>query len=274
MMRTVVANGIVLECASSGNGDPVLFIHGALIAHSFEPILSHPALAGRYRLTTYHRRGYEGSAHPMAMATIADQAADCGALLEQLGIDRAHVVGHSFGGVIALNLAMHSPDVVATLTLLEPALVLGANGPSYAKAIAQARQRYRSGDIEGTVDEFLRIRFGEGYRGFLDRVVPNAFAQAVSNAGAAFEVDMPSAADFAFSETEAQTISQPTLVVLGADSDALWPRFGETHRFLMTWLRCPEPYVLPRATHALQMQNPYDLAVALDSFLARHAIND
>jgi pimeloyl-ACP methyl ester carboxylesterase len=273
-MRTVAAKGIVFEYASTGGGDPVIFIHGALIADSFEPILSHPALMGRYRLTTYHRRGYEGSTHPAAMATIADQAADCRALLDQLDIDRAHVVGHSFGGVIALKLAMDSPEVVKTLTLLEPALVLGANGPGYLKAIAQSRQRYRSGDVEGTVDEFLRARFGEGYRSFLDRIVPGAFAQAVANAGAAFEVDMPSAADFPFSEREARTISQPALIVLGAQSDALWPRFGETHRFLMTWLRRGESYLLPHATHALQMQNPHDLAVALDGFLASHAINE
>jgi pimeloyl-ACP methyl ester carboxylesterase len=262
------------DTATTGSGDPVIFIHGALIADSFQPIVNHPALVGRYRLMTYHRRGYEGSAPPAGMATIADQAADCRALFDQLGIRRAHVVGHSFGGVIALKLALDYPAVVQTLALLEPALVLGANGPGYRNAIANNRERYRSGDVEGTVDEFLRLRFGAGYRSFLDRIVPGAFAQAVANAGVAFEVDMPSAADFPFSETEARTILQPALVVLGAESDALWPRFGETHRLLMTWLPRVESYVLPQATHALQMQNPDDLAIELDRFLASHAIND
>jgi pimeloyl-ACP methyl ester carboxylesterase len=252
----------------------VVFIHGALIADSFRPVLRHPALMARYRLTTYHRRGYEGSAGSAAMPTIADQAADCRALLEQLGIQRAHVVGHSFGGVIALKLAMDAPDVVQTLALLEPALVLGANGPGYRRAIAEARERYRSGDVEGTVDDFLRIRFGAGYRSFLDRIMPGGYAQAVANAGTAFEVDMPSAADFPFSDEEARTISSPALVVLGGESDALWPRFGETHRFLMTRLLRAESYVLPHATHALQMQNPHDMSIALDHFLAKHPIDD
>src|SRR5262245_57409 len=81
-MRTIAANGINLEYASSGSGDPVLFIHAALIADSFQPILSHPARDDRYRLTTYHRRGYERSGHPSAMATIANQAADCRGLLD------------------------------------------------------------------------------------------------------------------------------------------------------------------------------------------------
>jgi pimeloyl-ACP methyl ester carboxylesterase len=267
-MRRVTINGVTLEYESTGAGDPVVLIHGALIADSFEPILKHPVLAGRYRLTTYHRRGYEGSTHTAHRASLGDQANDCRALLDHLEIHSAHVVGHSFGGVVALKLAMDAPDLVRSLVLLEPALVFGANGAAYRRSIAENLERYRSGDVEGTVDQFLRVRFGADYRDFLDRNLPQGFPQAIVNAGTAFEVDMPAAADFAFGEAEARTISQPVLVVLGAESDALWPRFGETHRFLLAWLPRAVSYVLPNATHALQMQNPDDMAVALDRFLA------
>lgn len=271
-MEEVRINGITLEYESKGDGEHVVFVHGALIADSFEPILTHPALAGRYRMTTYHRRGYEGSTRAAQSMSIADQANDCRALLGELGIARAHVVGHSFGGVIALKVAMDFPELVRSLALLEPALVLGANGLGYRRAIAENLARYRSGDVEGTVDEFLHIRFGANYRRFLDLIVPFAFQQAIANAGTAFEIDMPAAADFLFGETAARMISQPVLVVLGAGSDALWPRFGETHRSLMAWLPHAESYVLPHATHALQMQNPNDMAVALDRFLAAQKI--
>lgn len=58
----------------------------------------------------------------------------------------------------------------------------------------------------------------------------------------------------------------------GQDSDALWSRFGETQRLLLAWLPQAEGFVLPAATHGLQMQNPHDLAEALAAFFARHPL--
>lgn len=269
-MEKATVDDVSLEFEITGEGEAVVFIHGALIADSFRPILAHRALAGQFRCIAYHRRGYEGSTRSQAPVSIANQADDCHALLRQLGIERAHVVGHSFGGVVALKLAMDAPQLVCSLAVLEPALVLGANGPGYRASIAHSHDRYRSGDVAGAVHEFLHARFGPVYRGYLERNLPGAFDQAVRNAGSAFEVDMPPVADFTFGEPEARTITQPVLVVLGAESDALWPRFGETHRSLLAWLPDAESYVLPRATHALQLQNPSEMAAALADFLSRH----
>jgi pimeloyl-ACP methyl ester carboxylesterase len=53
----------------------------------------------------YHRRGYRGSGMGTPAASIADQAEDAAALLDHLGVPSAHVGGHSYGGVIALQLA-------------------------------------------------------------------------------------------------------------------------------------------------------------------------
>jgi pimeloyl-ACP methyl ester carboxylesterase len=60
--------------------------------------------------------------------------------------------------------------------------------------------------------------------------------------------------------------------VLGANSNALWPRFGETHRALLDWLPRAEPYVLPNATHAMQLQHPHSLAVRLVEFFMQHPL--
>lgn len=270
-MGQAMVGGITLEYEVAGSGEPVLLIHGALIADAFRPLLAEPALAGRYRFITYHRRGYLGRSCASGPASIARQAADCRALMGHLGVRRAHVVGHSLGGSIALQLALDAPEVVHSLAVLEPALVVGSSAQSYRDAMARGRQRYAAGDAAGTVDEFLRARFGAGYRtAFLDRVLPEAFAQAVTDAATAFEVDMPAVGDWHFTEAEAQRITQPVLAVLGAESDALWPRFGETHRLLLTWLPRSEGVVLPGATHALQMQNPRGMAETLADFFARH----
>jgi pimeloyl-ACP methyl ester carboxylesterase len=54
----------------------------------------------------YHKRGWVGSTHTPPPVSIADHAADAAALLEQLGVRRAHIAGHSTGASIAAQLAL------------------------------------------------------------------------------------------------------------------------------------------------------------------------
>jgi pimeloyl-ACP methyl ester carboxylesterase len=200
------------------------------------------------------------------------QAADCRALLGHLGVEQAHVVGHSFGGAVALQLALDTPEVVHSLALLEPGLMVGASAQSYREALVRGVQRYREAGAAIAVDEFLRARWPE-YRGCLDRVLPGAFDQAVADAATWFETDLPAGLHWRFEETEARRITQPVLSVLGGESQALHPRFGETHRLLLAWLPHAEGCVLPGATHFLQLQNPRGMAEALAAFFARHLLN-
>jgi pimeloyl-ACP methyl ester carboxylesterase len=83
---------------------------------------------------------------------------------------------------------------------------------------------------------------------------------------------MPGLREWSFAEAQARRITQPVLAVLGGDSDALWPRFGETNRVLLAWLPNAERFVLPGAAHGLQMQNPRGMAEALADFFARHPL--
>lgn len=97
---------VELEFTVRGSGAPVLLVHASFFADWFAPLLAESHLADRYRVISYHRVGYAGSSHPPGPLSVADQAAHARALLEHLGVDRAHVVGHSFGGNIALQLAL------------------------------------------------------------------------------------------------------------------------------------------------------------------------
>ena len=127
-MDRVRLDGRELEYEVRGAGEPVVLVHGAHIADAFAPLLAEPALAERYQLVLYHRRGFAGSTHPDGPLSITQQAADCRALMQHLSVARAHVVGHSYGGVIALQLALDAPDIVHSLALLEPALLTRVYG--------------------------------------------------------------------------------------------------------------------------------------------------
>ena len=270
-MKRATLNGITLEYEAAGAGEPVVCIHGAFVADTFRPLLAEPSLAERYQLVTYHRRGYAGSGHTPGPTSIAQQAADCRNLLGRLGIGRAHVVGHSFGAIVALQLALDAPEIVHSLVLIEPGLPIGDGAETYREALARGRERYREVGAEEVVAEFLRARW-PGYRDPLDRALPGAFAQAVADAKTWFEAEVAAQLAWRFGEAEARRITRPALSVLGGESAALWARFGETHRWLLATLPRGEGLVLPGATHFPQFQNPRGLAEGLADFFARHPL--
>jgi pimeloyl-ACP methyl ester carboxylesterase len=254
-----------------GAGEPVVFIHGALIADTFRPLLAEPGLADRYRLIHYHRRGYAGSSRVTEPVSVSRQAADCGALLGHLGVVQAHVVGHSYGGDVALQLALDTPGLVGSLALLEPALFVGASAQAYRESLARGAASFREAGAAVVVDAFLEARC-PGYRTLLDMVLPGAFAQAVADAETSFEHEFPGILNWRFSEAEASLISQPTLSVLGGKSATLSPRFAETHQLLLAWLAHAAGFVVPGATHFMLMEQPGTIAQALTAFWSRYPL--
>jgi pimeloyl-ACP methyl ester carboxylesterase len=272
-VNRAVIDGITLEYEDSGTGEPVICIHGAFIADTFRPLQFERSIANRYRLISYHRRGYVGSGPIAGTGSLADEVHDCCALLSHLGVRLAHVIGHSFGGVVALQLALEVPQLVHTVTLLEAALMVGDSEPLYRQGLQQSVQRYREAGARVVADEFLQMRW-PGYREPLEKALPGAFEQAVADAPASFAGDVPAALHSRFGEKQAIKITQPVLVVLGQRSVALHPRFAETYQLLLDWLPNAEGFVLPRATHFLHLENPRDMAGALADFYARHPFDE
>ncbi len=204
--------------------------------------------------------------------SVARQATDCLGLLGHLGVERAHVVGHSYGGAIALELATRAPRVVGSLALLEPALMLGASGDGYRESLRRGMQRYREEGSAPVVEEMLRVRWGEDPLQALEPVLPGAFDQAVRDAATTFEAEGPPLLEWEMGEPQLRNVRQPTLVVLGERSKDLSPRFFETFELLLSWLPNAEGFVQPEAVHGLQLQNPRALSAALADFFARHPL--
>ncbi|MEM8617253.1 MAG: alpha/beta hydrolase, partial [Pseudomonadota bacterium] len=103
------------------SGPPVLMIHGASAnAREFTQTLA-PRLSDRHRVFMVDRPGHGHTARPVAGHTLAVQADLAAKALEALAPgERAVVVGHSFGGAVALRLALDHPENVKGLVLLAP----------------------------------------------------------------------------------------------------------------------------------------------------------
>jgi pimeloyl-ACP methyl ester carboxylesterase len=273
-MNRAQLDGRALEYEVQGAGEAVVLVHGSHIADAFAPLLAEPMLTERYRLILYHRRGFAGSTHPAGPPSISQQASDCRALMQHLGVPCAHVVGHSYGGAIALQLALAAPEAVHSLALLEPALLTVPSAPQFLKALGPVLQMYEAGNKTEAVDSFLHAVVGPEYRSVLDRVLPGAFAQATTDADTFFRIELPALEQWSFTQADAGRITQPVLTVLGGDSHTLWPGWREVHQLVQAWLPQAEAFVLEGTTHGLQLIDPKGMAAGLADFFARHPLPD
>jgi 3-oxoadipate enol-lactonase len=274
MSRARVA-GIELEYEVRGAGEPVVLVHAGIFADWFKPLLQQGSLTARHRVVSYHRVGYAGSARLPGVVSLAQQASHLRALLRYLGIDRAHLVGHSSGGNIALQLALDAPGMVHSLVLMEPALPVTA-GPDRLLATRAAMvpvfEAYRAGDKARAIDLFMQRVSGPAYRAPLDRVLPGAFEQALTDADTFFGQELPALQQWTFTREDAARIAQPVLAVVGEKSPEVAAIWSERQQMSLTWLPNAEGFVLPGATHLLHLQDPAGVAERLAAFFARHPL--
>jgi pimeloyl-ACP methyl ester carboxylesterase len=115
-MPKVTVNGIELHYVETGRGDPLLMIMGFggdHLAWTFQV----PALGASYRVLTFDNRGAGQSSVPDEPYSTRMMAQDAVGLLDALGVERAHVLGVSMGGMIAQEVALQHPRRVRSLQL-------------------------------------------------------------------------------------------------------------------------------------------------------------
>ncbi|SIQ84574.1 alpha/beta fold hydrolase [Micromonospora avicenniae] len=113
-----LGSGLALTVREAGDGEPVLLLHGAAGPDSIDSLLAHFAV-GRHVLAPTHP-GWDGTIRPGGMTSVADLAAAYLDLLEQRGLRQATVVGVSFGGWVAAEMAVRDrDDRVGRLVLID-----------------------------------------------------------------------------------------------------------------------------------------------------------
>ena len=140
------ANGIDLNYERAGAGPPLLFISGTGGDLRTRPNVFDGPLAKAFDLLAYDQRGLGRSEKPDAPYSMADYADDAAALMAEQGWDEALVVGVSFGGMVAQELAIRHPARVKRLVLActSPGGAGGASFPFHEieHLKGEARARY------------------------------------------------------------------------------------------------------------------------------------
>jgi pimeloyl-ACP methyl ester carboxylesterase len=271
-MKKAKVNGIKLEYEVQGSGEPVMLIGTGPIADSFLPFLSEKALVEGYRLISYHQRGQAGSTPSPAPVSFAEHAADAAALLGHLGVHRAHIAGHSTGGVIALQLAVDRPAMIHSLALLEPPLLGVPSAGAFFEKVGPALEAYGSGDREGALARFLSVVSSldwETCRTVIEKHVPGGVKRAMKDVDNVFDSYLSALQAWQFGCEEATAISQPVLSVLGTETERL---FVEGRDLLHSWFPQIEDCTIEGVAHLLHLQRPEPVAQGVAEFFARHPI--
>lgn len=263
--RRVPVNGTELEVADWGAGEPLLFVQTALTADEFLSLAEDTALREGYRKVLYHRRGYAGSAPVRGSGSVERDARDCVALMTELGIERAHLLGGSYAGAVALRTAVDAPDRVHSLVLLEPPPTITFRAPEFRAVVERMMRDSGERGPSAALAEFLDT-FGWS-KDFLESSVPGSSHQVERDAATFFGTDLPALLDWRFDPEDAHRVRCPVLHVGGAESG---PFFAEVREVVRRWFPEAGDVVIQDADHAMACTHPGAVGSAVASFLSRH----
>lgn len=265
-----VSGGDELDVWVSGNGEPVVFVHGALTRDALEPLAGDLARRDGYRTIHFARRGHGGVGLPAAPADIAGQATDVVAILDALRIERAHVAGHSFGALIALELATRVPERLRSAILLEAPLAqaeaMRQGAPAFQEAMSLVANKHASGDSAGAVATFWDFTAEIASSAeLIEPVLPEGARElAAADLDTWLQVDMPAMGSWMADPAAVKMFTTPVVWIGSADCA---PLFAESRALLQQWLPSTRTAEISGAGHYFPVLRPSDTAAALDELV-------
>ena len=215
-------------------------------------------LAERFRVIRYDLRGHGGSPVPEGPYALDDLGADVLALLDGLGVERAHVAGVSLGGMVSMWLAINAADRVDRLL---PCCTSARLGPpeGWAERAALVRRRGAAVVAPSVVERWLTPAYREAHPETVARLrdmVAATPAEGYASCCTAIE-HMDLRSDLA-------AVRAPTLVIAGADDPATPPEHGALIASLIPGARME---VLAPAAHLANLEQPEEFTRLLVGFL-------
>jgi pimeloyl-ACP methyl ester carboxylesterase len=291
-LKLALIDGATFAYRESGAGNPVLLVHGTASDLRIWTDLQTgllPDFGSRYRVIAYSRR-FARPNDDIAPGTddqMLPHVADLIAFLQAVDAVPAHLVGHSWGGFIALLAAIRHPDSVRSLVLMEPPVVslyvstpprpaefvrLLLSRPRTALAIARfgatalapAQKAFRAGDDNAAIEAFGRGVLGLQRFDNLSAAQRERFWDNRSSARA----QLLGAGVPALTDQEVRSVEAPVLLLAGAESPPLFQRLTDR---LQELLPTADRVEIPDASHAMQEDNPRAWAAEVRAFLDRRA---
>jgi pimeloyl-ACP methyl ester carboxylesterase len=244
-----------------GEGEPLVLIHGGWTDHTTWTRLV-PSLSRSFRVIRYDRRGHSRSRRGERLLTRLGHEDDLAMLIERLDLAPAHLVGTSYGALMALSLAGRRPDLVRSVVAHEPPALALVPMPDVDALFESVRQEIVSGDAAAATRRFFEDAvLGPG--GWA--LVPEAVRQAAI-ANAQTYVDM--LADPAWGALDLDAVARftgPLLITYGDAGPAWLPQLATE---LAERLECATRQI-PGAGHTPHHTHPDELAQIIDGHASR-----
>jgi pimeloyl-ACP methyl ester carboxylesterase len=241
-------NGLHLYYETYGEGSPLVLLHGGMLTIDLNFATLIPTLAKKHRVIGVEMQGHGRTADIDRPITPANLASDVVALLDVLGIERAHVMGHSMGGAVTIELGVHHPDRVLSLVPVSASV-----RPEGMHSDLADPSRYAESTRMPTAQDFAE--FAEAYR----RLSPHPehfdeFLAALSSSNADLQ---------GWTDEQLAGITAPTLIVQG-DHDFVTV---EHAALMLELIPGAQLAVLPGTTHMQATRRPDLLLPLLGGFL-------
>lgn len=251
-------DGTAIACWQGGSGDPLLLIHGTTGDHTAW-ISTLSLLQQHFTVWTMDRRGrgLSGDNHDYALAR---ECEDIATVVESIGI-RVHVLGHSFGGLCALEAALLTPNI-GKLILYEPSITLTGSNWS-----AELENRLQALWQQNAWEESLLLFFRDLLK------TPQAEISAlqsssgwISRVAAAHTIlrELQSIDRYVFAPQKFQALKNSTLLMIGGDSHE---RRFKTAGLLQQYLSHSQRTVLAGQQHSAMRSAPGLFAQTIIEFL-------
>jgi pimeloyl-ACP methyl ester carboxylesterase len=285
-LRNADVGEVKLAYMEAGSGEPVVFVHGIPTDYRAWNGQIGP-FSTKYHVIAYSRRLAQPNRNIMDYenSTVENNSADLVGLIESLGISSVHLVGHSYGGFAAACCASTHPELIRTLTLIEPAVstILLKNRKSASEFLqllfkhpstAISAAKFQRSSLDPSLNAFRKGDFDAALRFNLDGIM---------NMHSAFE-SLPEAVRImtkenertvgelmaevpVFGREEASRISAPTLLIHGTESPtvlhAIINRLGKA-------IPKSEISIISGAAHFPHLEKSQEFNQLVLGFLSKH----
>jgi pimeloyl-ACP methyl ester carboxylesterase len=261
-MQTLNINGTPHAVEVSGEGGTILLLHAGIADRRMWDD-AWPMLTARHRVIRFDMRGYGETPIP---ADAFSWTGDAAALLGELGVERAHLVGVSMGAGVALDLALAHPELVDRLVLVAPGLPGWKWSDAMDRFDAAETQAVERGDLDEA--SWVNVRFwvdGVGRPG--GEADPAVRQRVFEMQKHAFEIDNPDAKLSWLVSDRAERLGEvraPTLLVVGELDQ---PDFLDIGRHMAKAIPDARLEVMPGVAHLPPMEDPQGLSRLVLDFL-------